>query len=83
MDNVDGPYIDLSQMVNIVPAEGQITVSHTNEPDWEVLAHPKEFSTDQFHCNSNREKPNTVLKYIYSRLKNHNTKYAENPKYLC
>ena len=33
MDNVDGLIIDLSQIVLISPAEGQISISHTNESD--------------------------------------------------
>ena len=80
MDNVDGLIIDPSQIVIIAPAEGQISISHTNEPDCEALAFPKEFSIGQFHFNSKREKPITVLKYNHSCLKNCNTKYAENPQ---
>lgn len=52
--NLDCPNIYPSQIVNIALAEDQIPVSHTNEPDWEVLAFPKEFSTYQFHFNFKR-----------------------------
>ena len=38
MHNQDGPNINPIQVVNIVPAESQILVSHTNKPDCEVLA---------------------------------------------
>ena len=82
MHNVDGPNIDPSQVINIAPAEGQIPVSFINEPDCEALAFPKHFSTGQFHFNYERERPITVLKYIHSRLKNCNMKYAEDPQYL-
>ena len=42
MYNLDGLNIDLSQrVVNIAPAEDQISVSHTNQPDCEALAFPK------------------------------------------
>ena len=76
MDNVDGLIIDLSQIVLISPAGGQISISHTNEPDCEALAFPKEFSNGQFHFNFKREKPITVLKHNNSSLKNSNAKYA-------
>ena len=39
MHNLDGPNMDPSQIVNIAPTDCQIPVSHTNEPDCEVLAY--------------------------------------------
>ena len=82
LHDIHGPNIDPSQILSIAPGEGQIPVSHINEPDCEALAFPKEFSTGQFHFNYKRERPITVLKYIHSRLKNCNKKYSENPQYL-
>ena len=61
------------------PADDQI---HTNELECETLAFSKEFSTDQFHFNFKREKLITLLKYIHSRIKNWDTKDAENPQCL-
>ena len=40
-----------SQTVNIAPADVQIVVSDTNEPDCEALAFRKEFLTNEFHFN--------------------------------
>ena len=54
MHNLDGPNIYPSQIVNIALAEGQIPVSHTNEPDCEAIASPKEFSICQFYFNIKR-----------------------------
>lgn len=65
--NVDGPYIDPSQIVSVALAEYQKTLSHTNDPDREVLACPKELSIGQFHFKFKREKTITVLEYIHSR----------------
>ena len=53
-----------------------------NEPDYKALAFPKKVSNRQIHFNFKRENPITVLKYIHSRLKNCNIKYAENPQHL-
>ena len=82
MHNLGGPIVDPSQIVSIALAEGQIPVSHTKEPDCRALAMPKGFSTGQFHLDFRREKLITVLKYIHSRLKICNTKYAEDPQYV-
>ena len=53
--NVNGPSISLSEIVNIAPGEGQIPVCFTTEPNWEVLAFPKDFSTGRKHFNEERE----------------------------
>ena len=45
MHNIDGPHISSSEIVNIAPGEGQISVSFTPESNWEALALPKEYST--------------------------------------
>ena len=45
MYNVDGPNISPSEIVNIVPREGQIPVSFTSKPNWEALAFPKDYSS--------------------------------------
>ena len=44
------------QTVSISPAEDQIAVSHTNEPDCEALAFPKELVTGQFTLTSREKK---------------------------
>ena len=40
MHNIDVPNISSSEIVNIAPGEGQISVSFTSEPNWEALAFP-------------------------------------------
>ena len=57
MHDLAGPNIALSQIVNCAPVEGQIPVSHTNEPDCKVLPFPKEFPTCKFHFDFKRENP--------------------------
>ena len=37
MYNIDGPNISSSEIVNIAPGVGQISVSFTSEPNWEDL----------------------------------------------
>ena len=51
MYNGDGPDISPSEIVNIAPGQGQIPVSFTSEPNWEVLAFPKGYSTGRNHFN--------------------------------
>ena len=38
--------------IDIAPAEGQIPVSFTSEPDWEALAFPKDYSEGKI-CSQN------------------------------
>ena len=82
MHNVDGPNIDMNEIINVAPGEGQIPVSHSNEPDCEALAFPDLFSTGKFHYNYKREVAITPSKYIHSRLKNCDKRYSENPQYI-
>ena len=49
MHNEDGPNIDLNEIISIAPGEGQISISHSSEPNCEALAFPDIFSTGQFH----------------------------------
>ena len=82
MHNIDGPNVDSNEMINIAPGEGQIPVSHSNEPHCEALAFPNLFSTGKFHYNYNRERPISVSKYIHSKLKNKDKRYSESPQYI-
>ena len=43
MLNVDVPNISANEVINIVPGEGQLSVSFVSEPDWEALAFVKNF----------------------------------------
>ena len=43
MHNIDRPNKFSSEIVNIAPVEGQISVSFTSEPNCEALAFPKEY----------------------------------------
>ena len=45
MHNINRPNLCSSEIVNIVPREGQILISFTSELNWEALAFPKEYST--------------------------------------
>ena len=57
MYNVHGPDISHSEIVNIAPGEGHISVSFTSEPSWEALAFPKDYSTGRNHFSEEREAP--------------------------
>ena len=51
LQNIDGTDISVDGVLNITPAEGQLPVSFTSEPNWEGLAFPKEYSTGKGHFN--------------------------------
>ena len=82
MYNVDGPNISPSEIVNIAPGEGQIPVSFTLEPNWEVLVFPKDYSTGRNHFNEDVEIPITPSKNVHARLKCYDDKFAANPQYI-
>ena len=82
MYSVDGPSIALSEIVDIAPGEGQIPVSFTSEPNWEALAFPKYYSTGSNHINKEREIPITPSKYLHTRLKCCDDRFAANPQYI-
>ena len=82
MYNVDGPNISPNEIVNIAPGEGQIPVSFTSEPNWEALAFPKDYSTGRNHFNEEREIPITPSKYVHTRLKCCDDRFASNPQYI-
>lgn len=43
LHNINGTNVEAGEVLNLAPAEGQIPVSFTSEPDWEALAFVKEF----------------------------------------
>ena len=47
MNNVDGPIISPSEIVNIARGESQIPVSFTLETNWEAFAFSKDYSTKE------------------------------------
>ena len=47
MNNVDGPIISPSEIVNIACGESQIPVSFTLETNWEAFAFSKDYSTKE------------------------------------
>ena len=81
MHNIDGPNISSSEIVNITPGEGQISVSFTSEPNWEALAFLKEYSTGINHFNEDRDNPITPSKYVHARLKC-DDRFASNSQYI-
>ena len=82
LQNIDGPDISVDDVVNIAPAEGQLPVSFTSEPNWKASAFPKEYSTGKGHFNDNHEIPITPSKYICTRLKSPDDWWASNPQYI-
>ena len=82
MYNVDGPNISPNEIVNIAPGEGEIPVSFTSEPNWEALAFPKDYSTGRNHFNEEREIPITPSKYVHTRLKCCDDRFASNPQFI-
>ena len=82
MDNVDEPNISPNEIVNIAPGEGQIPVSFTSEPNWGALAFPKDYSTGRNHFNEEREIPITPSKYVHTRLKCCDDRFASNPQHI-
>ena len=82
MHNIDGPNISAGDIVNIAPGENQIPVSCTSEPDWEGLSFVKNYSTGENHYNQERKVHITPSKYIHSRLKCCDDRFASNPQYI-
>ena len=80
LQNIDGSDISVGDIVNIAPAEAQLLVSFTSEPNWEALAFPEEYSTGKGHFNDNDEIPITPSKYVHACLKSSDD-WASNPQY--
>ena len=79
MDNVDEPNISPNEIVNIAPGEGQIFVSFRN-----LIGKHLHFlkSTGRNHFNEEREIPITLSKYVHTRLKCCDDRFASNPQYI-
>ena len=82
MYNIDGTNLSSSEVVNIAPGEGQIPVSFTSEPNWEVLAFPKDYSTQRNQYIQERQITIAHSKYLYTRLKYCDEIFAANPQYI-
>ena len=82
MYNVDGPNISPSEIVIIVPGEGQITVSFILASNWEAPAFPKDYFIGRSHFNEEREIPATPSKYVHARLKCCDYRIAASPQYI-
>ena len=82
MYNVDGPNISPSEIVIIVPGEGQITVSFILASNWEAPAFPKDYFIGRSHFNEEREIPATPSKYGHARLKCCDYRIAASPQYI-
>ena len=57
------------EIVSITPKEGQIVVSFTLEPNWEIVAFPRDYFAERNHFNEEREIPISPSKYVHARLK--------------
>ena len=55
LQNIDDPDISVNDVVKIAPAEGQLPVSFTSEPNLEALAFPKEYSTGKLSIHYKRK----------------------------
>ncbi|GAB1600976.1 hypothetical protein Ahia01_000375800, partial [Argonauta hians] len=82
MSNVTGPALSTSDVINVAPGEGQIPISIENEPDWEALAFPKEFSTGSNHFSSVRRVSISMIKCFHARLKCCDGRFASNYQYI-
>ena len=82
MHNADGLNIYSNEIASIAPGEGQFPVSFTSEPNWEALAFPKDYSTGVNHFNEEREIPTTPSKYVHTRRKCCDDRFASNPQYI-
>ena len=82
LHNINGTNIEAGEVLNLAPAEGQIPVSFTSEPDWEALAFVKEFPLGKGHFNENRNVAITPSQYVHTRLKCADDRFANNAQYV-
>ena len=58
-------------------------MSFTSEPNWEAIGFAKVYSTGRRnHFNEEREIPITPSKYVHTRLKCCDDRFASNPQYI-
>ena len=81
LQNIDGPELLVDDVVNIMPAEGQISVSFAFELNWKALAFPKEYSTGKGHFNDNCEIIITLSKCIHARSTSSDDRWASYLQY--
>ena len=55
--------------MNIVPGEGQMSISFTLELGWAALSFSKNFSADENHVRTKRKVEMMLSKCLHSRLK--------------
>ena len=60
------PNISSSEIINLAPVEGQISISIISELNTETLAFPKEYFTRVNHLNEDRDNPITITLKICS-----------------
>ena len=82
LHEIAGPNISSIEIINIAPAEGQIPVSFTPEPNWEASAFPKEYPNGENYFNEKGDVLITPLKCIPARLKCCDDGFASNPQYI-
>ena len=82
LQNVDGPNIPFDKIINVAPGEGHIPVSLYKEPNCEALSFPRHFPDGKNHLNFPREKHITISKYIHTRLKSCDSRFASDPQYV-
>ena len=57
-------------------------MSFTSEPNWEAIGFAKVYSTGRNHFNEEREIPITPSKYVHTRLKCCDDRFASNPQFI-
>ena len=82
MYNIDGPNISASEIVNIVPGEGQIPVLLLQNLIGKHLHFLKDYSRGRNHFSEEREIPVAPSKYVHARLKCCDDRFAANPQYI-
>ena len=82
LHNPDGPNVNMEEILNIAPGEGQIPVATTSEPNWEPRAFVKHYSEGKFHYNTARNVKITPSKYIHAHLKSCDARFASDPQYI-
>ena len=81
MHNIDSLNISASDVVSIDPGEGQLPVLFTSAPDSKVLAFVKSFSAIENDFSTER-KAQITSKYLHSRLKRCEYRFASDLLYL-
>lgn len=79
---VNGSEIQITNVLNIAPAEGQTPTTYFQQPKWEALCFPKLFHTGLNTFNTNRPVKQSLKKYFSQRLTNKDPRFSERTEYI-